>query len=114
MPAIRQRNLPAYRRSFSKSFPERRSGARRHEDKGAPEIIASLSVGVERQFAFGVGTAMKCKEVFRMRLAHNSLLLIGREANEALKHRIVVERRITEPRVNITLRRFPSYRTEGS
>ncbi len=88
-------------------YPDGEAGLGWHEDKGKPEIIASLSLGAEREFAFGVGPVVGCREVYRMRLAHGSLLLIPAETNEATKHRVPSERRIKEPRVNITLRRFP-------
>jgi hypothetical protein len=42
-----------------------------------------------------------------MRLAHGSLLQIPAATNNALKHRVPPELRVKEPRVNITLRRFP-------
>lgn len=88
-------------------YPDGEAGLGWHEDKGKPEIIASLSLGAEREFAFGVGPVVGCQEVYRMRLAHGSLLLIPATTNEATKHRVPPERRIKEPRVNITLRRFP-------
>lgn len=89
-------------------YPDGKAGIGWHEDKGNPEIIASLSLGAEREFAFGLGTVSKCVEVWRMRLAHGSLLLIPAKTNEALKHRLPQSRLVKEPRVNVTLRRFPS------
>ncbi len=88
-------------------YPDGEAGLGWHEDKGNPEIIGSLSLGAERIIAFGIGPVVGCQEVFRMRLAHGSLLLIPAETNEATKHRVPPERRIKDPRVNITLRRFP-------
>jgi alkylated DNA repair dioxygenase AlkB len=88
-------------------YPDGEAGLGWHEDKGNPEIIASLSLGVERIIAFGIGPVVGCQEVYRMRLAHGSLVLIPAATNEATKHRVPPERRIREPRVNITLRRFP-------
>jgi alkylated DNA repair dioxygenase AlkB len=88
-------------------YPDGEAGLGWHEDKGNPEIIASLSFGSERLIAFGIGPVVGCQEVFRMRLAHGSLLLIPAATNNALKHRVPPERRVKEPRVNITLRRFP-------
>lgn len=88
-------------------YPDGGAGIGWHEDKGKPEIIASLSLGAEREFAFGVGRASKCREVWRMRLAHASLLLIPATTNEAFKHRLPPAKRIRDPRVNVTLRRFP-------
>ena len=88
-------------------YPSGEAGIGWHEDKGKPEIIASLSLGAEREFALGSGSASKCKQVWRMRLAHGSLLLIPASTNEALKHRVPPARRIKQPRVNVTLRRFP-------
>lgn len=89
-------------------YPTGEAGIGWHSDDGHPEIIASLSLGAERTFIFGQGpTVRACAEVFRMRLTHGSLLLIPSETNLALKHRVPPERRVKEPRVNITLRRFP-------
>jgi alkylated DNA repair dioxygenase AlkB len=88
-------------------YPSGEVGIGWHEDKDKPEIIASLSLGAEREFAFGLGPVSKCTEVYRMRLGHGSLLLIPTETNEALKHRVPPERRVKESRVNVTLRRFP-------
>ena len=88
-------------------YPNGEVGIGWHEDKGRPEIIASLSLGAEREFAFGVGPVSKCVEVYRMRLAHGSLLLIPATTNEALKHRVPPAGRVKEPRVNVTVRRFP-------
>jgi alkylated DNA repair dioxygenase AlkB len=88
-------------------YPNGEAGLGWHEDKGNPEVIASLSLGAQRSFCFGVGTVVKCKEVWRMKLPHGSLLLIPAATNTAFKHRVAVERRVKEPRVNITLRRFP-------
>ena len=68
----------------------------------------SWSLGAEREFSFGLEQATKCEEVWRTRLAHGSLLLIPGTTNEAIKHRLPPARRINEPRVNITLRRFPA------
>lgn len=88
-------------------YPDGDAGIGWHEDKGKPEVIASLSLGAEREFAFGAGPAGKCQEVWRMRLGHGSLLLIPSITNEAFKHRLPPAKRIREPRVNVTLRRFP-------
>ncbi len=88
-------------------YPDGETAIGWHEDRGKPEIIASLSLGAEREFSFGVGPVTKCEEVWRMRLAQGSLLLIPTKTNEALKHRLPPARRIKEPRVNVTLRRFP-------
>jgi len=88
-------------------YPDGEAGIGWHEDKGKPEIIASLSLGAEREFAFGMGATTKCVEVARMRLAHGSLLLIPAHTNSSLKHRLPPTKRVKEPRVNVTLRRFP-------
>lgn len=88
-------------------YPDGEAGLGWHEDKGHPQIIASLSLGAERIIAFGVGPVVRCHEVFRMRLKHGSLLLVPAETNEATKHRVPPERTIKQPRVNVTLRRFP-------
>jgi alkylated DNA repair dioxygenase AlkB len=79
-----------------------------HEDHGEPEIIASLSLGHERLFAFGVRTDGGFREVWRTRLAHGSLLLIPGATNRAFKHRLIPEPRVEGARVNVTFRRFPT------
>jgi alkylated DNA repair dioxygenase AlkB len=78
-----------------------------HYDKGEPEIIASLSLGAERDFRFGLVERKSCKEVFRIRLKHGSLLLIPGQVNLRFKHEVPPMKRVKEPRVNVTLRRFP-------
>jgi alkylated DNA repair dioxygenase AlkB len=88
-------------------YPDGDAGIGWHRDKGMPEVIASISLGAEREFAFGVGPAARCAEVWRMRLAHGSVLLIPGKTNEALKHRLPPAKRVREPRVNVTFRRFP-------
>ena len=88
-------------------YPTGEVGIGWHEDKGNPEIIASLSLGAERDLAFGVGPVSKCVEVYRMRLAHGSLLLIPSNTNLAVKHRVPPTKLVKESRVNVTLRRFP-------
>lgn len=87
-------------------YPDGESGIGWHEDKGEPAVIASLSLGAERAFAFGTGPVKSCVEIWRMTLDHGSLLLIPRETNLALKHRLCVTKKVKEPRVNVTLRRF--------
>jgi hypothetical protein len=66
----------------------------------------ATSKKVEREFAFGAGLTASCAEVWRMRLAHGSLLLIPARTNEALNHRLPPTKRVKGLRVNITLRRF--------
>lgn len=88
-------------------YPDGDAGIGWHRDKGKPEIIASLSFGAEREFAFGIGPARNCEEIWRMPLHHGSLLLIPSATNDALKHRLPTARRVKAPRVNVTLRQFP-------
>lgn len=59
-------------------YPDGMAGLGWHSDKGHPELIASRSLGAERDFAFGIGPVKRCREVRRLRLAHGSLLLIPR------------------------------------
>jgi alkylated DNA repair dioxygenase AlkB len=88
-------------------YPSGDAGIGWHYDKGNPEIIASLSLGAERDFAFGQMSGKSCTEIFRMRLRHGSLLLIPANVNRTYKHSVPVAKRIKQPRVNVTLRRFP-------
>jgi alkylated DNA repair dioxygenase AlkB len=69
-------------------YPDGHAGLGWHRDKGHPDVIASLSLGAERAFVFGSESARGCREVYRMRLAHGSLLLIPAATNNALKHRL--------------------------
>jgi len=88
-------------------YPNGDAGLGWHYDKGDPEIIASLSLGAEREFCFGQMEGKSCTEMFRMRLKHGSLLLIPAEVNRDYKHIVPTTKRVKEPRVNVTLRRFP-------
>jgi alkylated DNA repair dioxygenase AlkB len=88
-------------------YPSGDAGIGWHYDHGDPEIIASLSLGAEREFAIGKASRKSCTEVFRMHLAHGSLLLIPAAVNRAYKHNVPVSKRVKESRVNVTLRRFP-------
>jgi alkylated DNA repair dioxygenase AlkB len=89
-------------------YPSGQVGLGWHEDAGKPDVIASLSLGAERDFVFGVSRAGRCREVWRMRLGHGSLLVIPGATNAAFKHRVPPATRIIEPRVNVTMRRFPT------
>ena len=71
-------------------YPNGEAGLGWHEDKGNPEVIASLSLGALRSFCFGAGTVLKCKELCRIQLPHGSLLLIPAATNNALKHRVTI------------------------
>ena len=88
-------------------YPSGEAGIGWHYDKGDPEVIASLSLGAEREFAFGQMEGKGCVEIFRMYLKHGSLLLIPAAVNRAYKHSVPVAKRVKEPRINVTLRRFP-------
>jgi alkylated DNA repair dioxygenase AlkB len=88
-------------------YPDGQAAIGWHSDKHTPEVIASLSFGAERDFAFGTGPSRHCKEVRRLRLAHGSLLVIPGVTNGAFKHRLLTTARVRAPRVNVTLRRFP-------
>ncbi len=88
------------------SYPDGKAGIGWHRDAGQPEVIASLSLGAQREFGFGVATGGSCKEVWRMPLKHGSLLIIPGTVNGTLKHRVPVARLVKEPRVSVTFRRF--------
>jgi alkylated DNA repair dioxygenase AlkB len=79
-----------------------------HHDHGQPEVIASLSLGAERDFRFGLVEKGKgCREVFRIRLKHGSLLIIPQAVNIRFKHEVPIMKTVKQARVNVTLRRFP-------
>jgi alkylated DNA repair dioxygenase AlkB len=88
-------------------YPDGRAGLGWHRDKGRPEVIASVSLGAERDFVFGVQEGRTIRETWRMRLPHGSLLVVPGDTNNALKHRVPESVSVSQPRVNITFRRFP-------
>ena len=75
-----------------------------HQDAGHPEVIASVSVGAVRELRLARVGLSRC--VFSMELAHGSLLLIPGAVNERFQHMIPKNNQVTDPRINVTFRRF--------
>ena len=75
-----------------------------HRDANHPKVIASLSLGAVRELLFAEGCSTH--PVFRMELGHGSLVLIPLSVNERYRHMIPRSGHVTQPRINITFRRF--------
>ena len=75
-----------------------------HRDAGKPKMIASVSLGALREIRFA-GTGSN-RRPYCMKLAHGSLLLIPESVNEHFKHMVPKSKQVTQPRVNVTFRKF--------
>jgi alkylated DNA repair dioxygenase AlkB len=75
-----------------------------HQDAGHPQMICSLSLGAVREFRFAeIGST---RTAYSMELGHGSLLLIPESINEQFKHMVPKSRKVTQPRISVTFRRF--------
>ena len=68
---------------------------------GSEPLIASVSLGVERDFQL---RHSETKEKLYITLPHGSLLLMGRGMQEHWQHRIAKVKGLNLPRVNFTFR----------
>ncbi|WP_052272900.1 alpha-ketoglutarate-dependent dioxygenase AlkB family protein [Flavihumibacter solisilvae] len=75
---------------------------------GQNTVIASLSLGAERKFAF---RHKKTKETLSLMLENGSLLLMQGATQENWLHSLPKTKKVTTPRINLTFRTFI---TEGS
>jgi alkylated DNA repair dioxygenase AlkB len=75
-----------------------------HRDANHPKVIASLSLAAARELLFAEGCSTH--PVFRMELGHGSLVLIPQSVNERYRHMVPKSKQVTQPRINITFRRF--------
>ena len=71
---------------------------------GTTEVIASLSLGAEREF--GLRSLTDPNDEFRIKLAHGSLLCMGKHCQARYKHALFRSDSCTEPRINLTFRRY--------
>ena len=72
------------------------------KELGRQPIIASLSLGVARNFDLKHKKNSLLKK--RIKLTHGSLLLMSGRTQEDFKHQIAKSKRIHEPRINLTFR----------
>ena len=70
---------------------------------GRQPVIASISLGAERKFAF---KHKKTKEVISLLLAPGSLLLMQGETQANWWHRLPPTKKVSEARINLTFRTF--------
>ena len=75
-----------------------------HHDADNPQVIASLSLGAVRTLRFA--RTGSTRTVYDMELGHGSLVLIPQAVNDRFKHMVPKNRSITQPRINVTFRRF--------
>lgn len=70
---------------------------------GINPVIASLSLGAERNFDLKHNLT---KEKIRYSLNHGSLLIMGGEVQHYWKHQIAKSAKISQPRINLTFRKI--------
>jgi len=73
---------------------------------GENPSIASLSLGVQRKFAF---KHKKTKQVISLELAHGSLLLMQDETQAHWHHSLPKTVQVKQPRINLTFRTIVSF-----
>lgn len=71
---------------------------------GSTEVIASLSLGAEREF--GLRSLTNPEDEHRIMLAHGSLLYMGKHCQARYEHALFRSDSCTEPRINLTFRRY--------
>ena len=69
---------------------------------GPTTVIASLSLGAEREFAFRSVT--NPTDNYSISLANGSLLVMGKGSQESYEHSLPVDNRCDQPRLNLTFR----------
>jgi len=67
-------------------------------------FIASFSLGAERDF--DIWNKAEKKRILRIKLAHGSVLLMGRLMQNKTQHDLPKRLKIKEPRINLTFRYF--------
>jgi alkylated DNA repair dioxygenase AlkB len=70
---------------------------------GRNAVIASLSLGAERKFSF---KHKRSKETISIRLENGSLLLMKKDTQNHWLHSLPKTTKVSEPRINLTFRRF--------
>jgi alkylated DNA repair dioxygenase AlkB len=73
-----------------------------HHDALNPLMIASVSFGAVRVMKF----SQKGKDSVQVPLANGSLILLTDHVNSRYKHEITTTKKILEPRISATFRRF--------
>ncbi len=71
---------------------------------GSTAAIASLSLGAEREFV--LRSVSDSTERFKIRLASGSLIFMGEGCQDLYEHAIPLDPDCTEPRLNLTFRRY--------
>jgi len=77
-----------------------------HSDQpayGDTSAIASLSLGVEREFVF---RDIRSGELYCLRLQPGSLLFMGQGCQEKYEHALAKDETCATPRLNLTFRKF--------
>lgn len=87
-------------------YPDGNEGVDFHSDYpafGNTSVIASLSIGAERIFQL---RHKETGEIFSKRLETGSLIVMGHGCQEKYEHALPLDPSCTEPRLNLTFRRF--------
>lgn len=87
-------------------YPTGTASISSHNDKEAlNSSVASISLGTTRRMKFRpLGTTKGCLQTFN--LAHGDVLIMENGCQRHYQHEIPKERKITEPRINLTWRVF--------
>jgi hypothetical protein len=75
-----------------------------NEEHGSLSSIASISLGAQRQFNFR--KSHNFSEIYPTTLANGSLLIMGERCQENYQHCVPFDKSVSEPRINLTFRRF--------
>ncbi|AYV75260.1 MAG: hypothetical protein Terrestrivirus1_134 [Terrestrivirus sp.] len=75
-----------------------------NEEKGSTSCIASISMGVTRDFKFRIKDQLDA--CLTIPLESNSLLIMAKNCQELYQHSVPPNKECTEPRLNLTFRLF--------
>lgn len=73
---------------------------------GSTEVIASLSLGVQRSFHL---REKQSKKVYEEQLSHGSLFIMGKGFQENYEHSLRPDIHCSEPRINLTFRTYGNH-----
>jgi alkylated DNA repair dioxygenase AlkB len=98
-----------YNSVLANLYPDGSVGAGWHSDDeralGSQPTIASVSLGAPRRFLF---RHKADGDTIEVTLAHGSLLLMSGQTQQCWKHSVPKEKRVRDPRVNLTFRHIIS------
>jgi len=90
--------------AFCNLYPDGKASMGWHRDADHPQMIASVSLGAVRELRFAETGSTRA--VHGIESGHGSLLLISQAVNDRFKHMVPKSKRVTQPRINVTFRKF--------